>query len=163
MNQTWSWFHGHKQSTWEIQTKQNHQYGIWLLPLSVCPSYPLCSTPLTLFLVLIHTKFIPASETFLGALIPMGSSWFFVLKSQPSPPLDIWLSIQRDRSPASSPLLHISLLYFLPESCHLYMKCLCSWTWVIYLFDISQLEHELQKQESCLPSFVCPHPCIPRA
>lgn len=61
-------------------------------PLFSCPPHSLCSSPLTLFLALSHTKSIPATGTLPGALIPVGSSWFFVLWSQPLPSLDILLS-----------------------------------------------------------------------
>lgn len=97
------------------------------LPLSVLLSYyPLTVTHSTDPLSGPQpSQVIPTLETSLGALISMGSSWFFVLKSQPFLLLTSYCLSKGIPLPPPV-LLHIALLYCLPGSCHIYMKCLCS-------------------------------------
>lgn len=111
--------------------------GFYLLSvlLFFCFHHSPCSGRLTLFLVLNHRASIPASGLLPGALISMGSSWLFVLKSQLLPPLDVFADCPKGPSlPSPVPLLHVALLYFLPGGCHTYMKCFCSRTGSLVCF-----------------------------
>lgn len=81
-----------------------------------------------------HTS--SSSEPLPRALISMGSSWLFTLKPQPvPPPLDVFADYPKGPPvPLLVPLLHISLLYFLPGSGHTHAKRFCSCTGLLVCF-----------------------------